>query len=132
MNLSYCYEKLSEAVNEMCVSNQSLKDRLRSCVRHGLIFFPMETFPEGLREQFSEIRSALTVVRMPCHIEPYPDSIDTLKPSEVRGLIGKVISLRNGVAAEYYRRSFHRIDGKSINESIDEDLVQKITQLMGT
>jgi hypothetical protein len=131
MDLSYCYGKLSEAVNEMCVSNQSLKDRLRSCVRHGLIFLPMETLPEGLHEQFSEIRSALPVVRMPCHIEPYPDSIDTLKPAEVRGLIHKLISLHNGVAAEYYRRSSHRTDGASKNESTDEDLVQRITQLMG-
>jgi hypothetical protein len=69
----------------MSVSTQSLKDRLRSSVRHGLTFFPVETFPERLREQFSEIKSALTGV----------DPIDSMKSAEVRRLIRKVISLRD-------------------------------------
>lgn len=131
MSLSYCYQKFSEAVNEMCVSNQSLKDRLRGAIRHGFTFFPVEAFPEGLREQFSEIKSGLTTVRMPGHIEPYPDSIDPMKPAEVKSLIGKVISLRNGVAEEYYRRRFQSNHSHSKNKSTHEDLAQKITQLMG-
>jgi len=131
MNLSDCYKKLSEAVNEMCVSTQSLKDRLRSSMRHGFTFFPVKSFPEGPREQFSEIKSALTVVRMPGHIEPYPDPIDRMKPAEVKSLIGKVISLRDGVAEEYYRRAFQRSERDSKNNTTWEDGVQKARQLLG-
>ncbi len=106
MNFTYCYQKLSEAVDDMCVSTQSLADRLRSSIGRGFTLFPVETFPAGLREQFSEIKSALAGVRPPGHIEPYPDPIDRMKPAEVTRLIGRVISLRDGVAEEYYRRRF--------------------------
>jgi hypothetical protein len=108
MNSSYCHEKSSEAVNEMCLSTQSLKDRFRSSVSHGFTLFPVETIPEGLREQFSEIKSALAGVRVPGHSEPCPDPIDRMKPTEVTRLIGKIISLRDGLAEESYRRAFQR------------------------
>ena len=109
MNLTYFYQKLSEALNDMCVSTQSLADRLRSSTNRGFTLFPVETVPEGLREQFSEIKSALAGVRAPGHIEPCPDPIDQMKPTEVAKLIGKVISLRDGVAQEYYRQAFQRL-----------------------
>jgi hypothetical protein len=108
MNLSYCYEKLSEAVDEMCVNPQGLKDRLRSSIRFTAL--PLEAFPEGLREQFSGIRSALAGVRMAGHIEPWPDPIDKMEPTEVKRLIRQVIALRGGVAKEHYRRAFQRSD----------------------
>jgi len=108
MNLTYCYEKLSEAVNEMCVSTQSLRNRLRGSIKHGFTAFPETTFPEGLREQFSEIKAALAGVRVGSGIEDYPDPIDRMKPYEVRRLLDQIISLREGVARECYRREFDR------------------------
>jgi hypothetical protein len=104
MNLSYCHEKLSAAVNDLCVSTQSPADRLRSSISHWFTL-PLETFPEGLRGQFSEIKSALAGVRVPGHTEPCPDPIDRMMPTEVTRMISKVISLREGVAKEYYKRA---------------------------
>jgi hypothetical protein len=104
MNLSYCHEKLSAAVSDLCVSALSPADRLRSSISHWFTL-PLETFPEGLREQFSEIKSSLAGVRVPGHTDPYPDPIDRMMPTEVTKLIGKVISLREGIAKEYYGRA---------------------------
>jgi hypothetical protein len=132
MSLSYCNQKLSVAVFEMCVSTQSLRNRLRSSIKHGFTLFPEATFPEGLREQFSEIKAALAGVRVGAGIEDYPDPIDRMKPYEVRRLLDQIISLREGVARECYRREFQgsQADGKA-NVSETEETVQKIMRLMG-
>ncbi len=113
MNLSYCHEKLSLAVFEMCVGTQNLRSRLRDSVKHGFTAFPEGTFPEGLREQFSEIQSALADVRVGGGIEDYPDPIHRMKPSQVRRLLDQIISLREGVAEEYYRRAFQESQSDS-------------------
>jgi hypothetical protein len=131
MNLTYCYQKLSEALNEMCLSTQSLEDRLRSSISRGFTAFPVETFPEGLREQFSEIKSALAGVRIPGHIQPCPDPIDRMRSTEVKRLIGRLISLRDGVAEEYYRRAFQRSDGDGKDNTTWEDGVRQARQLLG-
>ena len=107
MNLGYCNQKLSLAIFEMCVSTQNLRDRLRSSLRHGFIGFPEATFPEGLREQFSEIKEALGGVRIAARIEDYPDPIDCMTHSQIRRLLDQIISFREGVAREYYKRAFH-------------------------
>jgi len=127
MSLSYCNQKLSLAVFEMCVSTQSLKNRLRGSIKHGFTAFPETTFPEGLREKFSEIRAALSGVRVGGGIEDYPDPIDRMKPSQVRGLLHQIISLREGVAKEYYRRAFQG----SPKERKDNTTTEDLAQLMG-
>jgi len=131
MSLSYCNQKLSLAVFEMCVSTQCLKNRLRGSIKHGFTAFPQTTFPEGLRQQFSEIKAALSGVRVGGSIEDYPDPIDRMKPSQVRGLLHQIISLREGVAREYYRRAFQGSPKESKDNTTTEDMVQKIAQLMG-
>jgi hypothetical protein len=132
MSLSYCNQKLSLAVFEMCVSTQSLRNRLRGSIKHGFTAFPETTFPEGLREQFSEIKTALAGVRVGGGIEDYPDPIDRMKPSQVRRLLDQIISLREAVAREYYRRAFQgrQVDRKA-NTATMEEMVHKVVQLMG-
>jgi hypothetical protein len=132
MSLSYCHQKLSLALYEMCVSTENLKNRLRGSIKHGITAFPDETIPEGLREQFSEVKAALTGVRVRAGLEDYPDRIDRMKPSKVRRLLDQIISIREGVAREYYKRAFDRnqTDGKS--GATKEDLEQKVRELMGS
>jgi hypothetical protein len=132
MNLSYCNQKLSLAVFEMCVSTQSLKNRLKGSLKHCFTAFPDETFPEGLREQFSEIRAALAGVRIGVGSEDYPDPIDRMKPSQVRRLLDQFISLREGVAKECHRRAFEsRQDEGTKRTATMDEMVQKAAQLMG-
>jgi hypothetical protein len=132
MSLHYCNQKLSLAVFEMCVSTQSLRNRLRGSIKHGFTAFPEATFPEGLREQFSEIKAALAGVRVGGGIEDYPDPIDRMKPSQVRSLLNQIISLREGVSRECYRREFQeRHPDSTANTGTTEGLVQKVAQLMG-
>jgi hypothetical protein len=131
MSLSYCNQKLSLAVFEMCVSTQSLRNKLRGSIKHGFTAFPETAFPEGLREQFSEIKVALVGVRVGGGIEDYPDPIDRMKPSQVRRLLDQIISLREGVARECHRQSFQGSPKESKDTTTTEDLVEKIVQLMG-
>jgi hypothetical protein len=132
MSLCYCNQKLSLAVFEMCVSTQSLRNRLRGSIKQGFTAFPEATIPEGLREQFSEIKMALAGVRVGAGIEDYPDPIDRMKSSQVRRLLDQIISLREGVSRECYRREFQgRHTDSKANATTTEDTVQKITQLMG-
>ena len=69
--------------------------------------------------------------RIPGHIEPCPDPIDRMEPAEVKRLIGRVISLRDGVAEEYYRRGFQRSDGDTKDNTTWEDGVRQVQQLLG-
>jgi hypothetical protein len=133
MNLSYCHEKLSLALFEMCVSTQSLKNRLRISVRHGLTFFSENDFPEGLREQFSEIKLALAGVSVSGRIDDsYPDPVDRMKPSQAQRLLNEIISLREGVAREYYRRAFRdRASGAENKSTATENITELVTKLMG-
>lgn len=131
MNLSYCHEKLSLAIYEMCVSTQGLRSRLRGSIKHGFAAFPAEAFPEALREQFSEIKAALAGVRIGGRIEDYPDPIDRMRPAEVRRLIDKIISLRENVAKEYHRRALQSsLSGSRDNAATMEDPLQIAAQLL--
>jgi hypothetical protein len=131
MSLFYCNEKLSLAVFEMCVSTKSLRDRLRDTVKHGFTAFPEEIFPEELREQFSEIRTALAGVRVGSGIENYPDAIDRMKAPHVRRLLDQFISLREGVARECYRRASEKSQSNSKDNNLTEETIQKVKQLLG-
>jgi hypothetical protein len=131
MSLFYCNQKLSLAVFEMCVSTQSLKNRLRSAIKHGFTAFPEETFPDALREQFSEIKAALADVRVGSGIEDYPDAIDRMKSSHVRRLLDQIISLRAGVARECYKRASEKSQSNSKDNISTEDMMQKVKQLLG-
>jgi hypothetical protein len=132
MSLSYCNQKLSLAVFEMCVSTQGLRNRLRGSIKHGFTEFPETTFPEGLREQLSEIKVALAGVRVGASIEDYPDPIDAMKPAQVRRLLDQIISLREGVAQECYRRRFQERQSGSEDHTLTMDeMAQKPAQLLG-
>ena len=131
LRLSYCHEKLSLAVFEMCISTQSLKNRLRSSLRHGFTAFPDETFSAGLREQLSEIKAALAGVRIGSGLENYPDAIDRMKPSIVRRLVNEIISLREGVAKEYYKRIFQGESQSKDSPDTLADVARKAAQLLG-
>src|SRR5467141_3934795 len=121
MSLFYCNQKLSLAVYDMCVSTQSLRNRLRGSIKHGFTAFPETTFPEGLREQFSEIRAALAGVRVCVGFEDYPEPIDRMKPSQVKRLLDQIFSLREGVARECYRRAFPGSPKESKANTTGED-----------
>jgi hypothetical protein len=106
MDLGYFHEKLSNAVNEICTSDESLKVRLRSSLRYGFTAFPAETLPDGLRDQFSEIKAALGGGRIRSRMEDYPDPIDCMKHSQVLKLLDETIVPHKGVTEEYNRRAF--------------------------
>jgi hypothetical protein len=129
MHLSYCHQKLSLAVFEMCLSTQSLKNRLRGSLKHSFTAFPEDTFPKGTRQRFSEIRNALAGVRLAYDFRNRPDAIDRMKPSQVRRLIGEIICLREAVAKEYHRLAFTR--PKESNTQTMEEFVKQIAQLLG-
>jgi hypothetical protein len=115
----------------MCTSTKSLKDRLRTSLRHGFTAFPEETFPEELRQKFSEIKAALKGVQLGHSLENYPDAIDRMKPSDVRRLFDKIISLRESVAKEYYMRMFQRETSKATKNGVPrQEKTQKAIEVL--
>ncbi|SRR5712692_9578441 len=105
MTLGYCHGKLSLAIFEMCKSTRSLKVRLRNSLRHGFTCFPQDIFPEAIGQQLLDVKAAFAGVHPTFDAMNPPDALDEMKPSEARRLVEKVISLRESVAEEYYRRS---------------------------
>jgi hypothetical protein len=104
MTLGYCHEKLSLVLFEMCKSTGSLKARLRKSLRHGFTAFPPDLFPEAIAQQLLEVKAAFAGVHLAVDAMNPPDVLDQMKPSDVRRLVDKVISLRESVAKEYYGR----------------------------
>ena len=104
MTLGYCHEKLSLAIIEMCKSTASLKVRLRNSLRYGFTAFPQDIFPEAIAQQLLEVKAAFAGVHPIFDAMNPPDVLDQMKPSDVRRLVDKVISLRDSVAHEYYGR----------------------------
>lgn len=104
MTLGYCHEKLSEAIFEMCKSTANLKARLRNSLRHGFTAFPQDIFSDAVGQQLLEVKAAFAGVHPIVDSMNPPDVLDQMKPSEVRQLVDKVISLRESVAKEYYER----------------------------
>ena len=108
MTLGYCHGKLSEAVFEMCTSTASLKVRLRLSLKHGFTAFPDDIFADPIRHQLGEVKAAFAGVELNFDAMRPPDALDNMKPSAVRRLVGKVISLRETVAQEYFGQKFRR------------------------
>jgi hypothetical protein len=109
MTLGYCHEKLSLAVFEMCKSTATLKARLRNSLRYGYTAFPQDPFPEAIAQQLLEVKAAFAGVHLTDDAMNPPDVLDQMKPSDVRRLVDKVISLRESVAQEYYGRRSSRL-----------------------
>jgi hypothetical protein len=105
MTLGYCHEKLSLAVFEMCKSTATLKARLRSSLRHGFTAFPQDIFPDAVRQQLLDVKAAFAGVHPIVVATNPPDVLDQMKTPDVMRLLDKVISLRESVAKEYYRRN---------------------------
>ena len=101
MTLGYYHEKLSQAVFEMCKSTANLKVRVRNSLKHGFLAFSENIFRDAVRQQLSEVKAAFAGVQLTVDAMKLPDTLDRMKPPEVRRLIDKIISLREVVAQEY-------------------------------
>jgi hypothetical protein len=88
----------------MCISTQSLRDRLRTATLRHFGALIEDFFPEELREQFREIQSQLTKVPDTRNEGLYMSAIHSMTTREVRGLIDKIIVLREEVALAYFKR----------------------------
>jgi hypothetical protein len=104
--LSYCHEKLSLAVHQMCTSTTSLRDRLAHAVLHDFGHLVEGFFPRELRAQFREIHSELTKVPASNRQGLYMATINNMSAKEAKRLIDKIIALREDAAQAYYKRSF--------------------------
>src|SRR4029077_273923 len=98
MTLGYCHEKLSLAIFEICESTSSLKTRLRKSLGQGFTAFPQNIFPDAIAQQLLEVKAAFAGIHPIVNAMNPPDVLDQMKPSDVRRLVAKVISLRESVA----------------------------------
>lgn len=113
MDFGYIHEKMSLALFSMCSSRQNLKGRLRGFLLSStLLAFPEELFPETLRQQFSEIKTAVPG-ELRLHSSRGLDAIDRMRPLELRRLLNNIIDLREGVAEEYNKRKYQHTLGTS-------------------